>query len=172
VPDYKLEQLSPRSFEHLIQALVLKYLGPHLTVFGDGPDGGREATFAGSVNYPDSTSGWKGDGVIQVKFRQVPETRESDASWLIERVQKDLGNRRRVGDLLYRLDGGGYPVDAPQFYLLVSNVTLSSVAATGGKDRVIARLREHQKRLGWTAFDLWDGDKIGRLLDDSVEITS
>ncbi len=45
--DYDLTGLNSRSFEHMIQALALKIVGPGVIVFGDGPDGGREATYQG-----------------------------------------------------------------------------------------------------------------------------
>jgi hypothetical protein len=51
MPDYNLTGLSTRSFEQLIQALSVKLFGPGVVIFGDGPDGGREATFEGPMNY-------------------------------------------------------------------------------------------------------------------------
>ncbi len=42
--DYNLPGLNPRDFEHLIQALAIKVIAPGVMPFGDGPDGGREAT--------------------------------------------------------------------------------------------------------------------------------
>ena len=68
--DYDLSQLSSRSFEQLLQALAAKVLGPGVGVFGDGPDGGREATFHGKVPYPYDDDSWEGYGVLQAKFRQ------------------------------------------------------------------------------------------------------
>ena len=35
--DYALTRLSHRSFEHLVQALAVKIIGPGIVVFGDGP---------------------------------------------------------------------------------------------------------------------------------------
>src|ERR1700712_4134178 len=51
VPDYDLTRLGSRAFEQLIVALCLSELGPGMQVFGDGPDGGREATFSGTVRW-------------------------------------------------------------------------------------------------------------------------
>ncbi len=47
--DYDLARLGSREFEHMAQALVLSLLGARVEVFGDGPDGGREATYNGLV---------------------------------------------------------------------------------------------------------------------------
>ncbi len=60
--DYDLTRLGSREFEHLTQALALKVFGPSVGVFGDGPDGGREATYSGRVRWApdDHTAGWNG----------------------------------------------------------------------------------------------------------------
>ncbi len=41
---------------------------------GDGPDGGREATYSGRVRWApdDHTADWSGYVVIQAKFRSRP----------------------------------------------------------------------------------------------------
>ena len=57
MPDYDLSRLSPRSFEHLVQALATRVLGPGIVVFGDGPDAGREATFERKVPFPTAVDG-------------------------------------------------------------------------------------------------------------------
>ena len=66
--DYALNRLSPREFEHLVQALATKLIGPGIVVFGDGPDGGREATFDRKIPFPSIVDPWDGYGVIQAKF--------------------------------------------------------------------------------------------------------
>lgn len=68
--DFNLHGLADRSFEQLIQSLALKVIGPNVVVYGDGPDGGREATFDGKVSYPSAADRWEGYGVIQAKFLQ------------------------------------------------------------------------------------------------------
>ena len=78
MPDYALNRLSSRSFEHLVQSLAVKILGAGITIFGDGPDGGREATFEGKVLYPSGADPWDGYGVVQVKFLQRPSGTRKD----------------------------------------------------------------------------------------------
>ena len=65
MPDYNLSGLSTRSFEQLIQAIAVKEIGPGIIVFGDGPDGGREATFEEKIPYPSTENCWSGYGVVQ-----------------------------------------------------------------------------------------------------------
>ena len=45
---YELDRLGSDSFEHLIQSLLKGIAGNSLSVFGDGPDGQREATIEGA----------------------------------------------------------------------------------------------------------------------------
>lgn len=69
--DYPLEELSPRAFEQLVVALGLRVLGPGVEAFGSGPDGGREATFRGRVDWAlthlDDEGAWNGYVVLQAK---------------------------------------------------------------------------------------------------------
>jgi hypothetical protein len=69
--DYQLEELGPRSFEQLAVALARKVIGPGLQVYGSGPDGGREATFASRIDW--SASG--DDGAAGA--RTIPLARSS-----------------------------------------------------------------------------------------------
>jgi hypothetical protein len=70
--DYQLERLNTPSFEQLIQALGTEILGPQLMIFGDGPDGGREATFNGAVNYPSAKKNWNGYGIVLISNTRYP----------------------------------------------------------------------------------------------------
>src|ERR1039457_1394251 len=90
MPDYNLYGLSTRSFEQLVQAIAASVIGPGTAVFGDGPDGGREATFEGKTQYPSSTSPWDGYVVIQAKFRQRAQSVEMDGAWALTQLSKEL----------------------------------------------------------------------------------
>ena len=52
------------------RALAARVLGSGIVVFGDGPDGGREATFERKLTFPSTVEGWDGYGVVQAKYRQ------------------------------------------------------------------------------------------------------
>src|SRR6266545_1895432 len=68
---YDLTRIGERRFEDLCRALAVHVLGPGIQAFGDGPDGGREASFEGLVGYPTAAGPWDGYGVLQVKYRRV-----------------------------------------------------------------------------------------------------
>lgn len=164
--DYALTSLGSHRFEELSQALALKTLGPTVEVFGDGPDGGREASFQGLTRFPSSDAPWVGYGVLQAKFRKRPEGTGKDADWLIDQINSELkawanphSNRVRKGRL-------------PDYLLITSNVVLSSVPGSGGIDRVRKVLQERAQELnlplkGW---EIWHYDKICRLLDNNEDV--
>lgn len=81
------------SFEQLINALSINVFGSGTSIFGNGPDGGREATFDGKVNYPnDTNASWDGYGVIQAKFKERIENRDADFKWAKTQLSKELRN--------------------------------------------------------------------------------
>jgi hypothetical protein len=51
VTRYNLDGLDTDTFEDLVISLCLGVIGPGVTAFGAGPDGGREATFRGPINW-------------------------------------------------------------------------------------------------------------------------
>lgn len=167
--DYELERLNTRSFEQLVQALAAKVIGPGLMIFGDGPDGGREATFEGTVRCTPSRKSWKGFGILQAKFRQQPDSEpKKNADWLIQQLKTELTKfaprprRKSTKVPSVRV--------FPEYYVLATNVALSSVPTRGGKDRVRSVLESYKESHGLKDYVIWDGDQIRRFLDASPEI--
>lgn len=157
--DYDLTRLGTREFEHLTQALAKSVLGPGVSVFGDGKDGGREATFRGPVTYPHEGQQWDGYGVVQAKFRQRSGSAiKPDVTWMEDAIRAELAGwvkeDTKRGDL-------------PNYMLFTTNVVLSPVPASGGIDRVKALIRDEAQRLKipLKGFDVWHFDEICRYLD-------
>jgi hypothetical protein len=155
MPDYDLSGLSSRSFEKLIQAIAGKVLGPGTITFGDGPDGGREATFEGRMDYPSKTDPWEGYCVIQAKFLQRPKGTGSDIRWSLKQLEGELKafadpkkHRRR-----------------PEYYIFVTNVILTPVQERGGKDKAVTLLQRYRKKVPLRGWAIWDFDEIGKFLD-------
>lgn len=64
--DYDLGRLGESQFEHLTQSLAIAQLGAGVEIFGDGPDGGREASFKGDFDMQTGVR-WSGYCVLQVR---------------------------------------------------------------------------------------------------------
>lgn len=162
MPDYDLTGLSSRSFEHVIQALAFNIIGPGIVVFGDGPDGGREATFTGKLSgFPSSGKSWDGYVVVQAKFCQRPKGKpKEDSKWAQNQLRKELQaftisdrNRKK-----------------PQYYIFVTNVVLSAANRTGGKDSISGLLEGYKKKIGIKDYHIWDYDQICRFLDSNEAV--
>jgi hypothetical protein len=113
--DYDFSRMNSRSFEQLAQALSIPVLGTGTAIFGDGPDGGREATFEGKLNYPSPADRWDGYVVMQAKFLQKPKNNASDVAWLEQQLRTEFDKFNDKSKKLRR----------PEYYIIVTNVNLS-----------------------------------------------
>jgi len=162
--DYQLERLNTRSFEQLVQSLSVAVLGHQVQIFGDGPDGGREASFHGGVAYPAGATPWNGSGIVQAKFRQQPDASpKKNADWALSQLKAEFKKlkARKPGS---KPSPRGSRV-CPDYYVFATNLSLSAVAQTGGKDRISAALDGFKKSHGLKDWALWDGDQIRRFLE-------
>jgi hypothetical protein len=131
--DYQLERLNTRSFEQLIQALGTEIIGPQLMIFGDGPDGGREATFNGAIKYPPTEKSWSGYGIVQAKFRQQPDSAaKKNVDWAIQQLKSEFA-KLKPRPKCKKTSRSDDRV-CPEYYIFATNLTLSPVARKGGAD--------------------------------------
>lgn len=150
---------SPDTFEQLIHALSLKVFGSGVNIFGNGPDGGREATFNGSVNYPtEAANSWQGYGVIQAKFKERIEGRDKDNQWAKSQLEQELQEWERSKKRTPK----------PDYFVFCINVELTS-ASGGGKDTLEQILNNYKEKLGFVDFAVWDVDKLRSLIDGHAE---
>jgi hypothetical protein len=159
-----LSGLGPRGFERMCQALTVHALGAGVDVFGEGPDGGREASFHGKLTYPNLAEPWHGYGVVQAKSKSKITGTGADLGWLRRQIKAELDawsdpNKKRV------LDG-----QLPEFLIFATNVTLSAAPGTGGKDRIDALIRSYAPALGLKGWRVWDGTTISTLLDSYPDV--
>jgi hypothetical protein len=165
--DYKLSGLGERQFEHLVQSLALKVISQSVKIFGEGPDGGREATFDGKTKYPDPRTGlaWAGYGVIQAKFkRQVGDT-DRDARWLKREIDKEM-NKWAPKD---GVSASGR-TRMPRYIIFATDVELSAYPETGGTDSVDAQLANWCRDLNIVGWDVWDYNRLRAYLDSNKSV--
>ncbi|BCL83996.1 hypothetical protein ccbrp13_64610 [Ktedonobacteria bacterium brp13] len=125
MPNYDLNRLGDKEFERLCQSLLKEIIGNGTTTFGEGPDGGREATFRGQAPYPSSQDKWTGDWIFQVKYHDI------------QRIGPDEARKLIVKDLKSELDKtiNKYKRNCNN-YILITNVPLSSVHIRGTHDQI------------------------------------
>jgi hypothetical protein len=163
---YDLAGIGPDPFQRLCQALAMRSLGSRLKVFGAGPDGGRDASFDGPVPFPgDNPAGWwNGYGVVQVKHKSKLGDPRADLAWLRRQLEAELG---AWADPASRRRQKGEP---PRYLLLATNVQLSSVAGSGGKDKIDDLIHHYAEEIGLVEWIVWDGDQIATLLDTNQDL--
>ena len=160
MPDYDLSVLSDDTFEALIQALASKVIGSNVMPFGPGPDGGRDATFDGKVDYPSSENPWEGYGVIQAKFLEKPRNSTYDGQWAVRQLTDELEKYLRPESNLRK----------PEYFVFATNVALSAVRLKGSKDRMIALLDSFKDQISLKGYAIWDYDQIRVFLDANESI--
>ncbi|OBA41670.1 hypothetical protein A5780_06450 [Nocardia sp. 852002-20019_SCH5090214] len=171
---YDLTRLGNNRFEHLVQALSLAHLGPGVSIFGTGPDGGREATFNGEVDMG-GKGRWNGYGVIQAKYKEKLTTTEEDQKWFLAQLTDEL--RKWIDPKKNRAE------NKPDYFIIATNVVVTPVAETGGLDRVrdiFAHFRDltddsgkRARKIGMPDFKdyaVWHAEQLERLLDGSTEV--
>jgi hypothetical protein len=154
-----LTALGPQGFERLCQALATYILGPGIDIFGDGPDGGREASFADLPHYPAKEKPWPGPGVLQAKFKQRLLGTGADTTWLRKQLKTELAAWADSGSRRVR-DG-----QRPEYLIVATNIPLSAVPRTGGKDRINSLIAEFAPAIGLKDWRIWDAVQIGAFLD-------
>lgn len=152
MPDYNLERLGSLEFERLCQSLLKAVLrAPGTITFGDGPDGAREATFDGELQYPSSHECWRGRWIFQAKFHDIARVGAEKAR---ARVIAELDSELNKICNIYKHHCDNY--------ILLTNVRLSSTYRTGTHDKVaeIAARYPAVKHV-----HVWAGDELCRQLE-------
>ncbi|MFD4691254.1 NACHT domain-containing protein [Streptomyces sp. NPDC058463] len=152
---FDLYRLGSREFENLTQAIATAEIGPFMTMFGAGPDGGREATFQGKVQNPTGEAIWNGYGVLQAKFKEVQAPPREEATWLIREIRKEFD--------AWRTSEKRSP--KPEYFIIASNVSLSATPGTGGIDRVTKEMQQQCTKLGIRGWAVWHSENICRFLE-------
>lgn len=134
--DFSYEQLSPRAFEQLAVAVAESVIGAGLEVYGPGPDGGREATWLGKINWslldPDDSDNWKGYTVIQVKQCQNPtQIPGQNLAWLMKEINKELKTWMEPDSKRFQF---------PENLLIVTNIRLTPTDPGGTMEKLSTHL--------------------------------
>ncbi len=170
MPDYDINQLGSRPFEQLVVALCVRAIGAGIEAFGDGPDGGREATYDGTIAWSAGTSGdvterWTGYTVFQAKFHYDQSDPASNLIWFKKQIDAELLRWVEAMDK-------GSRMRAPNYMVFASNVRLSSNGVSGGIDQLnkylLGRLHDDTdpiRGLGIRAIRIWHHAQITALID-------
>ncbi len=161
MPDsYDLTKLTPQTFEHLVNSLALKVLGPGHTSFGPGSDGGRDGYFEGEAPYPSLTDKWSGRWYIQSKFH-APNLSTDQHKWLVEQVAEEIKEFKKPQSKRV----------VPDNWIFATNIDPSGVPETGAFDSTQKLVKDQLPSLT-TRFHIWGGKKILDMLSDFPDIAN
>lgn len=173
MPDHDLTSLGSRAFEQMIVSLALAELGPGLSVFGDGPDGGREATCDMPIEWSrtavpgQDSATWRGRTVVQAKYNVKPDPAPlANATWLQYEIGKELKSWVKA-----KVEGTRDWF--PDQIIFVTNVDLSPVAKSGGLDLVDKYIRKRidegsdaaKAGLRIRDYRIWHADQVRAMID-------
>lgn len=167
--DFPLESLDPETFEQIAVALSRAVIGNAVTVFGRGPDGGREATYEGPVLWSNTTGfgedSWDGYVVLQAKHRAAldPDPRRN-LVWLRAQLSDELDRWIAAHSSRTRF---------PEYLLVVTNARLSP-AVGGGIDTIEEYLQqrwaEQLQARGLRGWKVWHRDQVVSLLIEQAGV--
>jgi hypothetical protein len=161
--NYELNKLNSKDFESLCQSLSIEIFGNGVVSFGDGPDGGREATFEGEANYPSEIERWTGYWVIQAKFKTVRTSEEAkDFDWLKTEIYKELK----------KYDTRKTKVKKPHNIIFFTNIILTPFPATGGRDKAIDLIEKLKIEYSLKNISIISYDDIVTLLNNHRNIAT
>lgn len=164
VMDYNLRSLGPAEFEALCKTIVMNVLGSDIKNLDPNRPRPWEAEFEGSFPFPgpSAETGWKGFGVLIVKFTSRDLSPSQAISWYRQAIRAEL---ERVAN------GGGYRHGPdnyrdPEYILFATNIYLSP----RGLDSIYGMLNEYAERLNLHGWHLWTGHDISRYLDTMADV--
>ncbi len=165
MPKYSFDRLEPKQFEAMSQALLEKIyrVGGNLIQFGDGQDGGREATWTQPVTHPlyirprDETTDVGKEWIFQVKYHDISQRGwEKAREAIIEDLEKELNKIVNKHDIKCHA------------YVMITNVPFTGVRNVGTRDKITTVT----KRWEWLIPEIyvWDAADISCMIDADQDV--
>lgn len=167
--EYPLESLDPETFEQVAVALSRAVIGHGVTIFGHGPDGGREATYEGPVRWSNTTGfgddSWDGYVVVQAKHRAALDPDPGrNLIWLRTQLARELDRWIAPQSSRARF---------PEYLLIVTDARLSP-AVGGGIDTIEEYLQQRWtdqlRERGLKGWKVWHRDQVASLLVQHADV--
>jgi hypothetical protein len=112
------------------------------------------------VPFPSKAEQWDGYIVIQAKCRENLRNNSQDADWLVGQLRHDL-------DKFLDVERG---LRKPQYYIAVTNVTLSPEARSGGKVKVESLFKIYKRKLRLKGYAVWAADELRTYLENAEDV--
>ncbi|OLS16535.1 MAG: hypothetical protein HeimC3_53770 [Candidatus Heimdallarchaeota archaeon LC_3] len=146
-----IHNLGETGFQDFCSSLLLELLGLGFNPGSRGKDGGRDATYEGKIQIPNTTSSFYGNWNFQIKFHDKDHT--SQQTWHQKPIQ-DLNNE------LKKFENRDHEFDG---YLFITNVDLTWVKEQGTYDKIMNTIKPKFEAVGFKNFLIFDGNKLEKL---------
>lgn len=156
---YELDRLGPDNFEHMIQSLIRGLAGISTIVFGDGPDGQREASIENANFHIAGTKTVYGRTIAQAKFKS-PDGKDKDWDWLRKNLKQELDGLKTKTKT--------HPHIIPETYLFFTNIVLTPVLDKGIRDKSDKLISEYRDII--PNIIILGADDIRTLLENNREV--
>ena len=156
---YELERLGSDNFEHLIQSLITGIVGNSAIIFGDGPDGQREAVFKSTNLTITNDVMARGKSVVQAKFKS-PDTKSKDWDWLRKNLRDELEGFKKKTTT--------HPHIIPETFLFFTNIVLTPVLDDGIRDRAEKFVAQYKDVI--PNIFILGADDIRTMLDNNRDV--
>ncbi|GFE69009.1 NACHT domain-containing NTPase [Chroococcus sp. FPU101] len=162
---YSFDRIEPKQFEAMCQALLEKTYraSGNLIQFGDGQDGGREATWTQPIEHQNYTrpvneiENVPKEWVFQVKYHDISQRGwEKARDAIIDDLAKELNkivNKHQV------------PCHA---YVMITNVPFTGVRNVGTRDKITIIAEQWKQQI--PEVYVWDAADISRMLDTNKDV--
>lgn len=156
--DYPLENFDSATFQQVAVAIAREVIGPGVEAYGEGPDGGRDATFEGRISWSNTPGHgediWDGYAVVQVKHRAARDyDPERNLRWLKDHISRELDSWSKADPSSRR---------PPEYLLFITNAKLSP-AIGGGIETIDKHIREKSEALrkrGLKSWKVWHREQV------------
>ena len=156
---YELDRLGPDAFEHLIQSLIRGVAGNGAIIFGDGPDGQREAVIEHANHKITGDIRAQGLTIVQAKFKS-PEGQKSNWDWLRDNLQAEMDG--------FQKKSASHPHLIPETFLFFTNIILTPVLDKGTRDRAEQFVLKYKDLI--PNIIILGADDIRAMLDNNREV--
>lgn len=156
---YELDRLGPDGFEKMVQSLIQGVFSIPTIIFGDGPDGQREAVIENADKLVQEGVLAKGRTIIQAKFKS-PNGKQKDWTWLQINLKKELEGFKKKTIT--------HPDLVPKTYLFFTNIVVTPVLDKGIRDQALELIAKYKDVI--PAVYLFGFDDICAMLDNNINV--
>ena len=157
--NYEFQRIGADNFEKLIQSLVVGMSGIETMIFGDGPDGQREALIEDASFKINTSITACGMTIVQAKYKSA-DGKQNDWEWLRVNLKKELEGFKKKKETHSEL--------VPNSFLFFTNIVLTPVLDSGIHDKAEKFIKNYKDII--PNIHIFGADDIRCMLDNNRNV--